>query len=88
MLEQLEILFVCRDATRRIYTSRLGVGDRLPAHCSASGKILLAQLSEEELRRRLKGVVLVRRACVNHIAGSAQEGARRGSSGGVCDRHR
>lgn len=60
VLEQLEILFVCRDATRRIYTSRLGVGDRLPAHCSASGKILLAQLSEEELRRRLKGVVLVR----------------------------
>jgi IclR family pca regulon transcriptional regulator len=53
-------LFVCRDSTRRIYTSRLGVGDRLPAHCSASGKVLLAALPEEELAQKLKGVTLQR----------------------------
>src|SRR5262249_25937738 len=44
VLDGLDILFVCRDATRRIFTSRLGVGDRLPAHCSSSGKMLLAAL--------------------------------------------
>jgi IclR family pca regulon transcriptional regulator len=60
VLEGLEILFVCRDSTRRIYTSRLGVGDRLPAHCSASGKVLLASLAEEELAQRLQGVSLQR----------------------------
>ncbi|WP_321810201.1 MULTISPECIES: IclR family transcriptional regulator domain-containing protein [unclassified Burkholderia] len=58
VLEGLDILFVCRDATRRIFTSRLGIGDRLPAHCSASGKVLLANLSEAELDRRLDGVKL------------------------------
>ena len=58
VLDGLDILFVCRDATRRIYTSRLGVGDRLPAHCSASGKMLLASLSTAELNQRLKGVRL------------------------------
>ncbi|MFK0333777.1 IclR family transcriptional regulator C-terminal domain-containing protein [Rhizobium sp. NPDC090275] len=58
VLEGLDILFVSRDATRRIYTSRLGVGDRLPAHCSASGKMLLASLPVSELDRRLSGVAL------------------------------
>jgi IclR family pca regulon transcriptional regulator len=58
VLEGLDILFVSRDATRRIYTSRLGVGDRLPAHCSASGKMLLASLPVSELNNRLEGAVL------------------------------
>lgn len=60
VLEGLDILFVSRDATRRIYTLRLGVGDRLPAHCSASGKMLLASLPVTELDRRLDGAVLTR----------------------------
>jgi IclR family transcriptional regulator, pca regulon regulatory protein len=58
ILDGLDILFVCRDATRRIFTSRLGIGDRLPAHCSASGKMLLASLPESELAQRLKGTTL------------------------------
>lgn len=61
VLDGLDILFVCRDATRRIFTSRLGVGDRLPAHCSSSGKMLMAFLPERELAARLKGVKLERR---------------------------
>jgi IclR family transcriptional regulator, pca regulon regulatory protein len=60
VLEGLDILFVCRDSTRRIYTARLGVGDRLPAHCSASGKMLLALLPKEDLDRRLNGARLIR----------------------------
>jgi IclR family pca regulon transcriptional regulator len=62
VLDGLEILFVCRDATRRIFTSRLGIGDRLPAHCSSSGKMLLASLPPGELATRLKGIKLERRA--------------------------
>lgn len=58
VLEGLEILFVCRDSTRRIYSSRLGVGDRLPAYCSASGKMLLALLPPGELNKRLDGAYL------------------------------
>jgi len=60
VLDGLDIVFVCRDFTRRIYTARLGVGDRLPAHCSASGKMLLASLTETELDTRLRGVLLKR----------------------------
>jgi len=58
VLDGLDIVFVCRDSTRRIYTTRLGVGDRLPAHCSASGKMLLALLPQSEADARLKGVTL------------------------------
>lgn len=60
ILEGLDIMFVSRDSTRRIYTSRLGVGDRLPAHSSASGKMLLASLPVDELDQRLAGAVLTR----------------------------
>lgn len=58
VLEGLDILFVCRDSTRRIYTARLGVGDRLPAHCTASGKVLLGSLPATDLDKRLRGVQL------------------------------
>jgi IclR family pca regulon transcriptional regulator len=58
VLDGLDIVFVCRDSTRRMFTARLGVGDRLPAHCSASGKMLLASLPEAELAARLRGVTL------------------------------
>lgn len=61
VLDALDIVFVCRDSTRRIFTSRLEAGDRLPAHCSASGKILLAALPAEELEKRLSGVTLPKR---------------------------
>ncbi len=58
VLDGLDIVFVCRDSTRRIFTSRLQAGDRLPAHCSASGKVLLAALPDEELERQLAAAVL------------------------------
>ncbi|MDP4026666.1 IclR family transcriptional regulator C-terminal domain-containing protein [Methylobacterium sp. NEAU 140] len=61
VLDGLDIVFVCRDATRRIFTSRLETGDRLPAHCSASGKVLLSALPEAEFDRRIGGGDLPRR---------------------------
>ncbi len=54
VLDGLDIVYVSRDVTRRIYTSRLSVGDRLPANCCASGKLLLAALDSKELQARVK----------------------------------
>ena len=59
VLDGPDTVFVCRDATRRIFTTRLGVGDRLPANCSASGKTLLACLAASDLDHvlALRGLV-------------------------------
>ncbi len=61
VLDGLDIVFVCRDSTRRIFTSRLEAGDRLPAHCSASGKVLLAALPDRELDQRISAAGLSKR---------------------------
>ena len=65
VLDGADTLFVCRDATRRIFTTRLGVGDRLPAHCSASGKMLLSCLSTSDVERVLSIRPLVARTPVS-----------------------
>lgn len=44
-----EVMFLCRDPSRRVYASQLALGDRLPAHASAGGKLLLAVKSDAEL---------------------------------------
>ena len=67
VLDGPDTIFVCRDATRRIFTTRLGVGDRLPAHCSASGKTLLAFLPEAELDKVLALRPLVARTAASII---------------------
>lgn len=41
-------LFVARAETERLIATGVRVGARLPAHCSATGKVLLAGLPEEE----------------------------------------
>ncbi len=72
VLDGSDTVFVCRDATRRIFTTRLGVGDRLPAHCSASGKMLLACLPTPDLDRVLVLRPLVARTpSLNHRSGAA-----------------
>ena len=50
VLDGLRIRFVARDLRRRIHSARLMVGDALPAHCSAAGKVLLSSLAPEELQ--------------------------------------
>lgn len=42
-------LFVARAETERLIATGVRVGARLPAHCSATGKVLLAGLPDEEL---------------------------------------
>ena len=44
-----DVVYVARVPTRRIMTISLGVGTRLPAHCTAMGRVLLADLPDDEL---------------------------------------
>ncbi|MDX3905185.1 MAG: IclR family transcriptional regulator C-terminal domain-containing protein [Pigmentiphaga sp.] len=48
-----EVVFVARAATRRSLSDGLGMGSRLPAHCAATGRVLMAALSAEEISRLL-----------------------------------
>lgn len=54
VLDGLRIRFVARDQKRRIHSARLLVGDTLPAHCSAAGKVLLSALSDGEIARLIE----------------------------------
>jgi IclR family pca regulon transcriptional regulator len=49
-----DIVYVARVPTRRIMTIALGVGTRLPAHCTSMGRVLLAGLSDRELETYLE----------------------------------
>jgi IclR family pca regulon transcriptional regulator len=44
-----DVVYVARVPTRRIMTISLGVGTRLPAHCTGMGRVLLAGLPDDEL---------------------------------------
>src|SRR5215218_2039517 len=44
-----DIVYVARVPTRRIMTISLGVGSRLPAHATSMGRVLLADLPDDEL---------------------------------------
>ena len=61
VLDGLDIVYMARDSVRHIYTSRLAIGDRMPAYCSSLGKVLLAALPPNELDRVLASRPLVRR---------------------------
>jgi IclR family transcriptional regulator, pca regulon regulatory protein len=50
-----DIVYVARVPTRRIMTISLGVGTRLPAHATSMGRVLLADMPEDELERFLDG---------------------------------
>jgi IclR family pca regulon transcriptional regulator len=44
-----DIVYVARVPTRRIMTIALGIGSRLPAHVTSMGRVLLADLPDDEL---------------------------------------
>jgi len=44
-----DIVYVARVPTRRIMTISLGIGSRLPAHATSMGRVLLADLPDDEL---------------------------------------
>jgi IclR family pca regulon transcriptional regulator len=49
-----EIVYVARVQTRRIMSVSLGIGSRLPAFCTAMGRVLLASLPAEQLEKYLQ----------------------------------
>jgi IclR family pca regulon transcriptional regulator len=63
-----DIVYVARVPTRRIMTISLGVGSRLPAHATAMGRVLLAELPQQELDSFLETTPLER--YTEHTIGS------------------
>lgn len=52
-LDGTDIVYVMRVPTHKIMRISLGVGSRLPAYCTAMGRMLLADLPDDEVLRRL-----------------------------------
>jgi IclR family pca regulon transcriptional regulator len=55
VLDGLDVVYIARVETRRIFSSGLDVGSRLPAYCSSLGRVLLAGLADPELEVWLQG---------------------------------
>nr|WP_246501065.1 IclR family transcriptional regulator C-terminal domain-containing protein [Azospirillum rugosum] len=49
VLDEDEVVYIARAATKRIMSVGLNVGSRLPAYCTSMGRVLLAHLPETEL---------------------------------------
>lgn len=54
VLEGADIVYVLRVSTRKIMRNSLGIGSRLPAHCTSMGRMLLAGLPDDEVLARLQ----------------------------------
>jgi IclR family pca regulon transcriptional regulator len=54
VLEGTDVVYVLRVHTHKIMRTSLGVGSRLPAYCTALGRVLLAGLDDEALHQRLQ----------------------------------
>ncbi len=54
VLDGADIVYIARVETRRIFSSGLDVGARLPAYCSSLGRVLLAALEPEALELWLR----------------------------------
>ena len=58
VLDQNEVMYVARSHTSRVLSLALNTGSRLPAYCTAIGRVLLAGLSANQLDRYFSSVVL------------------------------
>ncbi len=56
ILDGTEVLFLYRKEKSRYLKYDIGVGSRLPAYCTSTGKVLLAGLDKRELRKRVTGM--------------------------------
>ncbi len=59
VLDQEDIVYVARVATRRIMRVAIAVGTRFPAYATSMGRVLLAGLNQEDLSALLDSVPLV-----------------------------
>ncbi len=53
VLDGTEVVYVARAAQRRVMSINLSPGSRLPPYCASMGRVLLAQLPEEDARTLL-----------------------------------
>jgi len=53
ILEGDEIVYLARAATKRIMSTGICIGTRLPAYCTSMGRVLLASLEPEDAEERL-----------------------------------
>jgi IclR family transcriptional regulator, pca regulon regulatory protein len=53
ILDGADIVYLERVEVRRIYASPIDIGTRLPAHCSSIGRVLLAEMSHDQLENWL-----------------------------------
>lgn len=60
VMDEDEVLYIARSATKRIMSVGLNVGSRLPAYCTSMGRVLLAHLPEAEVAAYLDRVTLRR----------------------------
>jgi IclR family transcriptional regulator, pca regulon regulatory protein len=60
ILSGTEIVYVARVIARRIISTNLSVGSRLPAHVTALGRVLLAGLPNDELKDVIKQISLAK----------------------------
>jgi DNA-binding IclR family transcriptional regulator len=58
VLDGTDVIYVVRRTPNHSYVSNIRVGSRLPAHASVMGRIMLAQLTPERVRRLYEGVKL------------------------------
>jgi IclR family pca regulon transcriptional regulator len=53
VLDETAVVFLARSQSRRVFSPTVGVGTRLPAFCLSTGRVLLAQKSDVEVRMLL-----------------------------------
>jgi IclR family transcriptional regulator, pca regulon regulatory protein len=59
ILDGTEVVYVAREASRRVMAVNLGVGARVPAYATSMGRVLLAGLAPRELDRYFADVRMV-----------------------------
>ena len=58
VLDGMDVVYVDRVRNHQIVGVILGIGSRIPAHCASMGKVILANLAEDELNGRLQEITL------------------------------
>ena len=89
ILDNTEVVFLYRNEVRKFLKYDLRAGSRLPSYCTASGKVLLASLDDEELGKRLKMIEFERmtsRTIVERDALMDDLNSTRSRGIGLCDR--
>lgn len=89
VLDDTEIIFLYRHEVKSFLKYDLRAGSKLPSHCTASGKVLLAALSDEELQKRLQRMrfeAMTNRTITDRATLVQNLQATRDLGYGICDR--